>query len=151
MITCADVSPEDLDGLLDMMSDFKSSHYQHLTKPNPLKNSCEELLKDVVAGTEAYFSQVMPLMVEAIRYVHSKTLNALLWNLICRREKSDKDLSVVVLADTLLLRLPLEALELFQTRNVQSVTRDFSLQILSHRLEKFSADESGQAEEAGTT
>lgn len=143
-ITCVNVNSEDLDGLLEMMSDFESSHYQRVTKPNPLQNDSEGLLKDVIAGTEAYLSQVMPLMVEAIRYafnsyVHFKTPNA-----FCRREKKDKDLSVVVLADTLLLRLPLETMEIFQTRNIQSVTRDFSLQILCHRLDKFSTDESSK-------
>ncbi len=61
--------------------------------------------------------------------------------LIHRREKSDRDLYVIVLADTHLLGLPLEAMEIFQAKNIRSVTRDFSLQVLCHRLEKFTANE----------
>ncbi len=143
VVTCANVNSEDLNGLLDMMNDFKSSHYQCLTKPNPAQNDSEGLLKDVIAGTEAYLSKVMPIMVKAIRYVCTPRI-LLMVLLNCSREKSDKELTIVVLADTLLLQLPLEALEIFHAKNIQSVARDFSLQILYHRLEKFAMDESGK-------
>lgn len=41
---------------------------------------------------------------------------------------------LVILADKELLRLPLEAVSFFRSANVSSISRDFSLQILRHRL-----------------
>ena len=41
---------------------------------------------------------------------------------------------LVILADKELLRLPLEAIPFFRSANVSSISRDFSLQILRHRL-----------------
>ncbi|XP_064381874.1 cilia- and flagella-associated protein 46-like [Halichondria panicea] len=135
VITSAHVSPKDLHSLLDMMSAFEANRFQQLTISNSLLNDSEDLLKDVVAATEAYLSQVMRLMADAFR-----------------REKIDRDICVVVLADTHLLRLPLEAMEIFQAKNIRSVTRDFSLQVLCHRLEKFTANEpSPQAESSKDT
>ena len=59
--------------------------------------------------------------------------------------KDNNDLSVVLLADSFLLQLPLEALSFLQHRAVVSVTRDFSLQMLYNRMVKFiSVDEAGK-------
>lgn len=58
-----------------------------------------------------------------------------------RREKMDREMCVVLLADSTLLRLPLEAMTILQTKNIHSVARDLSLQVLCHRMEKFTADE----------
>lgn len=52
-------------------------------------------------------------------------------------EKSDSGLTVILLADFDLLQLPLEALSLLQSDCVTSVARDFSLQMLYHRINKF--------------
>ena len=46
----------------------------------------------------------------------------------------DLGLCVVLLADALFMELPLEALSVFKEEGVSSVSRDFSLQILSNRL-----------------
>lgn len=43
---------------------------------------------------------------------------------------------VVVLADTMLLELPLEALAVLQGSGIGSITRDFSLQVFHTRLHK---------------
>lgn len=48
---------------------------------------------------------------------------------------------VVVLADTMLLELPLEALVVLQGSGVSSISRDFSLQVLHTRLHR---DEQGK-------
>ena len=51
----------------------------------------------------------------------------------------------MLLADSFLLQLPLEALSFLQHRAVVSVTRDFSLQMLYNRMVKFiSVDEAGK-------
>ena len=62
----------------------------------------------------------------------------------CRRERSDKELTVVLLADSSLLQLPLEALSFLHTDNISSVTRDFSLQMFHHRIAKYAPENSGQ-------
>ncbi|XP_050831933.1 cilia- and flagella-associated protein 46 [Serinus canaria] len=46
----------------------------------------------------------------------------------------DLGLCVVLLGDTLLMELPLEALSVFQEEGISSVSRDFSLQFLYNRL-----------------
>ena len=58
-----------------------------------------------------------------------------------RREDSGKQLTVVLLADTDLLSLPLESLPMLQTGNVHCVARDFSLQMSYHRLCKMKQGE----------
>ena len=73
-------------------------------------------------------------------------LNYLLWKFCftCRQEASDKELTVVLLADSKLLQLPLEALKFLQVDNVCSVARDFSLQMFYYRITKFLPKESGK-------
>ncbi|XP_074448888.1 cilia- and flagella-associated protein 46 isoform X1 [Larus michahellis] len=46
----------------------------------------------------------------------------------------DLGLCVVLLGDTLLMELPLEALSIFKEEGISSVSRDFSLQILYNRI-----------------
>lgn len=46
----------------------------------------------------------------------------------------DLGLCVVLLADTLFMELPLEALSIFKEEGISSVSRDFSLQILYNRV-----------------
>lgn len=48
---------------------------------------------------------------------------------------------VILLADPILLQMPLEALQFLQLDNVISISRDFSLQMFSHRCAK---DEAAQ-------
>ena len=50
---------------------------------------------------------------------------------------------MVILADTDLLSLPLESLPLLQKENICSVTRDFSMQMLMHRMAKNLPDRPG--------
>ena len=52
-----------------------------------------------------------------------------------------KELYVVLLADTRLLALPLESLPLLKQQSICSVTRDFSLQMLQHRMSKNASEE----------
>ena len=64
-------------------------------------------------------------------------MNILVLVYSCSKESAgDKELYVVVLADTRLLALPLESLPLLKQQNICSVTRDFSLQMLQHRMSK---------------
>lgn len=56
---------------------------------------------------------------------------------------SDLGLYVVILADSTLLSLPLEMLPLLQQENISSVSRDFSLQMLHHRLMKSISEDGG--------
>ena len=62
----------------------------------------------------------------------------------CRKEASDKELTAVLLADSKLLQLPLEALSFLQVNNVHCVAREFSLQMFYHRIAKFLLKESGK-------
>ena len=50
-------------------------------------------------------------------------------------------LTFVLLVDSTLAALPLEALPVFSNETIQAVTRDFSLQMLCNRLKKFTVDE----------
>ena len=54
------------------------------------------------------------------------------------REGEGRELAVVLLADTSLLQLPLEALGFLQGDSVHALARDFSVQMLHHRLAKLS-------------
>ena len=60
-----------------------------------------------------------------------------------RNESSVQEMSVVLLADTGLLQLPLEALGFLHEGTVHTVSRDLSLQMLHHRISKFISDDSG--------
>lgn len=62
------------------------------------------------------------------------------------KENNGKELlSVVILGDSDILQLPLEAMAIFEQDSIASVVRDFSLQILYHRIQVFnSVDEEGQ-------
>ena len=51
---------------------------------------------------------------------------------------------MVVLAGTDLLEFPLEMLPLLQRENICSVSRDFSLQMLHHRVSKNMRETSGE-------
>lgn len=48
-------------------------------------------------------------------------------------EEAAPEFVVIILADQHLLELPLEALELFRSDNVDSISRDISLQMFYHR------------------
>ena len=52
----------------------------------------------------------------------------------------DNKLAIVLLADTYLMQLPLEALTFLHSTNILTVCRDFSLQILHHRIAKFQSE-----------
>ena len=65
------------------------------------------------------------------------------FSLICRREKDNK-LTFVILADSYLMQLPLEALTMFSYPCVGAVSRDFSMQTLSCRLQRFSGENAGE-------
>ncbi|XP_051507186.1 cilia- and flagella-associated protein 46 [Myxocyprinus asiaticus] len=60
----------------------------------------------------------------------------------------DAGVCVVILADRLLLELPLEALSVLQANGITSVSRDFSLQVLHARLQMDEAVESDNKKEA---
>ena len=61
-----------------------------------------------------------------------------------REETTDSGLTVILLADFDLLQMPLEALSLLKMDCVKSVARDFSLQMLYHRMKKFIVQDEGK-------
>lgn len=61
-----------------------------------------------------------------------------------RVEDQDKELTIVLLIDTELAELPLEALSCLHKKNIKSLSRDFSLQLLHHRLKNMSTTEEGK-------
>lgn len=61
-----------------------------------------------------------------------------------REEKNESELTVIFLADLDLLQLPLEALNVLQSECVKAVARDFSLQMLCHRINKFIVQDEGK-------
>ena len=61
-----------------------------------------------------------------------------------RGETTDSGLTVILLADFDLLQMPLEALSLLKMDCVKSVARDFSLQMLFHRIRKFVVQDEGK-------
>ena len=50
---------------------------------------------------------------------------------------------MVLLADNDLLQLPLEAITILNKKNIISVSRDFSLQMLSNRIAMFAPEDEG--------
>lgn len=65
--------------------------------------------------------------------------------IVLRREGGgDKKLVLVLLADTTLMQLPLEALDFLHCTNITAVCRDFSLQMLHYRMAKFQNESSGK-------
>ena len=61
-----------------------------------------------------------------------------------REETTDSGLTVILLPDFDLLQMPLEALSLLKMDCVKSVARDFSLQMLYHRMKKFIVQDEGK-------
>ena len=60
------------------------------------------------------------------------------------KENSDSHLSIVILSDSEVFKLPLEAMAVFHQPQITSVSRDFSLQMLHHRIQVFNnGDEEG--------
>ena len=60
-----------------------------------------------------------------------------------RNESGDKHLHAVILSDSDLLELPLEAMTIFDQKHVTSVSRDFSLQMFYYRMLMFNVNEEG--------
>ena len=71
-------------------------------------------------------------------------------NCITREEKSNSNsgLTVIILADFDLLQLPLEMMSLLQFDCVKAVARDFSLQMLCHRIKNFLFEDEGKRKKA---
>lgn len=67
---------------------------------------------------------------------------------LIREEDQDKELTIVLLIDTELAELPLEALSCLHKKNIKSLSRDFSLQLLHHRLKSMSTTEEGKKKRA---
>eukprot|EP00731_Ephydatia_muelleri_P020303 Em0013g30a len=150
------VDPKAFHSLLDLMADFKKElsatllkeQYSNVQNGNPgqqdgnprqqdgnprqADQENQSACADIIAATEEYLS-------EAIRPI-SKVL---------QREGGDKKLVLVLLADTTLMQLPLEALGFLHSTTITAVCRDFSLQMLHYRMAKFQ-NESGTVEETTT-
>ena len=86
-----------------------------------------------------YLSAVTTPVTDALKWVRSAQQSFYYPCYCCsitvdRKEDISKQLTVVILADSDLLSLPLESMEMLQAENVRSVARDFSLQMSYHRL-----------------
>ncbi|XP_048585353.1 cilia- and flagella-associated protein 46 isoform X2 [Nematostella vectensis] len=163
LVTRAEVNAKDLDSLIEMFEHFKADTASELMRQNYLQQQREQhrqmmgglkddvtqhqisddwsinnretqlqsLFQDVVAAVEAYLDPVLTKLQPAL---NPETI-------------SD---AVVLLADDQLLRLPLEALTTFMIPRVTSLSRDFSLQFLYHRLHQSEdGDGKGDARKGG--
>ncbi|XP_065641245.1 cilia- and flagella-associated protein 46 isoform X1 [Hydra vulgaris] len=83
-------------------------------KKNLLEEQHRMLFENLIAVIEAYFGDILTQFEKFL--------------------SKEKETIIIILADKDLLQLPLEAMSVFSNQNIKSVTRDFSLQILYHRL-----------------
>ncbi|KAK6186277.1 hypothetical protein SNE40_008346 [Patella caerulea] len=93
----------------------------------------DEEFRHIVVAMETYLKPITTHIHHALRSGSSPTGST--GNL--SKEPKDHHLSpesIVILADSVLLQLPLEALECLQGINVSSLSRDFSLQMFYHRF-----------------
>lgn len=138
------VSPNDLNSMEELMAEYQEAVHQSMCSPVALDSeNVESILTDVSVALECYLAKVLKPISIALRYacllavIHFDTY----YN--SSKENSSRELSVVILADTHLLSLPLETLPLFHKDNICSVSRDFSLQMLQHKIPKGSRETSG--------
>ena len=64
--------------------------------------------------------------------------------IILYRKDGNKELTVVLLVDFQLEEFPLEALSFVRKMNTKSLSRDFSLQMLHHRLKGMTPEQEGK-------
>ncbi|XP_045926168.1 cilia- and flagella-associated protein 46 isoform X3 [Micropterus dolomieu] len=104
----------------------------------PPKNTTEEMLaplfREIVQDMEDYLN---PLLTQ-FDFSCLRPQAASLQDMTKTKDKEEKEPGeyVVLLADTNLLELPLEALTILQEKGLSSVSRDFSLQLLHSRLNR---------------
>ena len=124
------------------MVEYQEAVHQSMCSPIAIDNG-ESILTDLSFALECYLAKVLKPISIALRYVCPLVVIYYLSYFHYSKENSSKELSVVILADTHLLSLPLETLPLFHKDNICSVSRDFSLQMLQHKLPKGSREVSG--------
>ena len=124
------------------MVEYQEAVHQSMCSPIAIDNG-ESILTDLSFALECYLAKVLKPISIALRYVCLLVVIYYLSYFHYSKENSSKELSVVILADTHLLSLPLETLPLFHKDNICSVSRDFSLQMLQHKLPKGSREVSG--------
>jgi tetratricopeptide (TPR) repeat protein len=149
VVTCSDVSAETLDAILELMVEHRDELLSRISdkerqvarvkrleelmcQPNidtqtedyntPEHSEDTLTLSDALAAMEAYLSQALDLIDVAMK-----------------REKSS-NLTFIILADSYLMQLPLEALSVFSRPCVEALSRDFSLAMLYQKLKRFSSD-----------
>ena len=148
VVSCAEVSSRDFDSLEEMIEEYHASI-------SSLESACDSLkvtlldsqFANILVAMEEYLACALKSTADALRYITGQKFYYTKVNvrtLLCSNEDGDKELSVVILADNHLLKLPLEAMKIFQQNNIISVSRDFSLQMLYHRILMFNMrDEEG--------
>ncbi|XP_009464689.1 PREDICTED: tetratricopeptide repeat protein 40 [Nipponia nippon] len=94
----------------------------------------EEYLKPVLSQFDFSGIREQSTSVSAAESGKRKVKDKDLGHTRMRGTPMDLGLCVVLLADTLFMELPLEALSIFKEEGISSVSRDFSLQILYNRV-----------------
>ncbi|CAI7993288.1 Cilia- and flagella-associated protein 46, partial [Geodia barretti] len=117
------VSTDDRERLVNMVASSHRLQTQQLLKPlgdsSPFDSTVNHQFSSIKEAMDNYLTPALEPISTALL------------------EKSDQGLTVVLLADFDLLQLPLEAMSLLQSQCVKSVSRDFSLQMQYHRIQKF--------------
>ncbi|XP_058242545.1 cilia- and flagella-associated protein 46 isoform X2 [Hemibagrus wyckioides] len=166
-VTKARVQPSVLLQLRDQAQGFRQLAAQSVIKVRNagqnedytwLKHNTDQELKEcfqtVVKGMENYLHPILSQFDFLVSRCHQSTvIDEATWPKDKEeQEATDKSLPehgecVVVLADTMLLELPLEALAVLQGSGISSITRDFSLQVFHTRLHKDKQVESDNKKE----
>lgn len=103
---------------------------------------------NIINSVNDYLSPALRPISNALQLVFQTNTRVLNNSIIilnhCSQEKSDEGLTVALLTDFDLLRLPLEGLSLLKSECIKAVARDLSLQMHYHRIKKYLMQEEGK-------
>ncbi|XP_076434592.1 cilia- and flagella-associated protein 46-like isoform X2 [Babylonia areolata] len=126
--------------MLENLDDTKKLPKMLMEASGDEEQMLEEEFRELVAAMETYLKPVMAAVDTALRATYSpvgSTGNITKDSHKDKDKDKDKDAGnecVILLADADLLELPLEALSCLQADGITSLSRDFSLQFLYHRI-----------------
>ena len=148
VVVRVEVSSENLASLKALMANYRETVRQSIGKSDLRSpDNIDAMLASVTSSLNSYLTDVLQPIVTALGYVlltHVLCLPVICALHYCSKENPSKEVGVVLLADTHLLSLPLETLPLLQRDNISFVSRDFSLQMLQHRMNKNIRENSGK-------
>ncbi|KAK7482059.1 hypothetical protein BaRGS_00026751 [Batillaria attramentaria] len=94
----------------------------------------EEEFRELVGAMETYLKPIMSFVDSTLRSSYSPTGSTTNIPAQSRQEKDTGHECVILLADADLMELPLEALTCLRADGISALSRDFSLQLLFHRM-----------------